>query len=79
MASALYKTPYEAGKTEGKIEGKVEGKSEILVKLLTKKFGVLPIDILSKISKADAYYLDLIAEGVLDFQSLDDVLKYLPQ
>jgi hypothetical protein len=78
MASALYKTPYEAGKTEGKIEGKIEGKAEILVKQLTKKFGILPTDIRNKISKADVYYLDLIAESVFDLQSLDDALKYLP-
>ena len=78
MASALYKTPYEAGKTEGKIEGKIEGKAEILVRLLTKKFGVIPTDVRNKISKADVYYLDLIAESVFDLQSLDDALKYLP-
>lgn len=75
MASALYKTPYEAGKTEGKIEGK----AEILIKQLTKKFGILPTDVRNKINKADVYYLDLIAESVFDLQSLDDALKYLPQ
>ena len=79
MASALYKTPYEAGKTEGKIEGKIEGKAEILIRQLTKKFGILPINVINKISKADAYYLDLIAESVFDLHTLDDALKYLPQ
>jgi len=50
-----------------------------LIRQLTKRFGILPIDVINKISKADAYYLDLIAESVFDLHTLDDALKYLPQ
>ena len=50
MSSALYKSPFEAGKEEGiaigKKEGKAEGKIELVEKLLTKKFGILPAKIL---------------------------------
>jgi hypothetical protein len=73
MASALYKHPYEAGK----IEGKIEGKTELIVKMLAKRFGLLPPEIRQKISRAEQYQLDLIAEGILDFKSIDDVLRYL--
>ncbi|MBS3946934.1 MAG: DUF4351 domain-containing protein [Dethiobacter sp.] len=73
MESALYKHPYEAGK----IEGKIEGKTELVIKQLSKKFGLLPPDIRHKISKAEQYQLDLIAEGIFDFKSIDDVLRYL--
>lgn len=75
MASALYRKPYEAGRAEGK----AEGKAEILIKQLTKKFGILLADIRNKIAVADPYYLDLIAKNVFDIRTLDDALKYLPQ
>jgi len=74
MASALYKHPYEAGK----LEGKLEGKTELVIKQLSKKFGLLPPDIRQKIGKAEQYQLDLIAESIFDFKSIDDVLRYLP-
>jgi len=69
MESALYKHPYEAGK--------IEGKTELVIKQLSKKSGLLPPDIRHKISKAEQYQLDLIAEGIFDFKSIDDVLRYL--
>jgi hypothetical protein len=30
-----------------------------------------------KISEAEQYQLDLIAEGIFDFNAIDDVLRYL--
>jgi len=69
MASALYRHPYEAGK--------LEGKTEMVIKQLSKKFGLLPPDIRKKIGEAEHYQLDLIAEGIFDFKALDDVFKYL--
>ena len=73
MASALYKQPYEAGK----LEGKLEGKTELVIKQLSKKFGLLPPDIRQKIDTAEQYQLDLIAESIFDFNTIDDVLRYL--
>lgn len=81
MASALFKHPYEMGKAEGKLEGKLEGnlegKTDLILKQLSKKFGILPLDIRNKIGEAEQYQLDLIAEGIFDFQSIDDMRKYL--
>jgi len=94
MSSALYKSPFEAGKEEGiaigkkegkaegkeegKAEGKAEGKIELVEKLLTKKFGILPDQIRKKIGAADNYRLNLIVENVFDLNSLAEVEKYLP-
>jgi len=60
-----------------KAEGKLEGKTDLLIKLLSRKFGLLPVDLRKKISEADQYQLDLIAESIFDFKSADDTLKYL--
>ena len=43
MSSILYKEPYEKGLEEGKIK--------ILIKLLTKRFGVLPAELKRKLKK----------------------------
>jgi len=77
MSSGLYKQPYETGKMEGIIEGKTEGKTDLLIKLLSRRFGLLPVDLRKKISEADQYQLDLIADSIFDFKSADDTLKYL--
>ncbi len=85
MASGLYRQPYETGKIEGKIEGeikgklegKLEGKSDLILRQLSKRFGILPVDIRNKLGEAEQYQLDLIAEGIFDFQSIDDTRRYL--
>ena len=85
MSSGLYRQPYETGKMEGKLEGimegetkgKIEGKTDLLIKLLSRRFGLLPVELRKKISEADQYQLDLIAESIFDFKSADDTLKYL--
>jgi predicted transposase YdaD len=65
------------GKLEGKTEGKLEGKTDLILRQLFKKFGIVPLDIKDKIGEAEQYQLDLIAEGIFDFQSIDDTRKYL--
>jgi len=65
------------GKIEGIMEGKLEGKTDLLIKLLSRRFGLLPVELRKKISEADQYQLDLIAESIFDFKSADDTLKYL--
>ena len=77
MSSGLYRQPYETGKMEGIMEGKLEGKTDILIKQLSRRFGLLPVELRKKISEADQYQLDLIAESIFDFKSADDTLKYL--
>ena len=37
----------------------------------------IPVKLQKKISEADQYQLDLIADSIFDFKSADDTLKYL--
>ncbi|PRR86665.1 DUF4351 domain-containing protein [Clostridium luticellarii] len=66
---------------EGKEEGKKEGRREELIrtstKLLTKKFGILPDDIRTKIENSDTTILEIIVDEILDFKKLEDIYKYL--
>ncbi len=81
MQSALYKEPYEKGLGEGIEKGRREGETETLaravIKFLVKKFDFVPEELKQRISKLDAPTLDVILDRVLDFESLDEVKKYI--
>lgn len=65
MQSSLYREPYE--------KGLGEGKAITLIRLLTKKFGVLPVDLKKKIEETEAATIDLMIDEVLDYKSLEEV------
>jgi len=65
MQSALYKESYETGRKDEK--------TKLIIKFLTKRFGVLPADLKKKIEAADAEKLDVIAEELLDYKNIDEV------
>jgi len=65
MQSALYKEPYETGRKDEK--------TKLIIKFLTKRFGVLPVDLKKGIEAADADKLDVIAEELLDYKDIDEV------
>jgi len=65
------------GIVKGRAEGKLEGKTDLLIKLLSKRFGLLPAEVQQKINEAEQSQLDVIAESIFDFKSIDDTLKYL--
>lgn len=71
----------DEGKEEGKEEGREEGRKEELIrtsiKLLTKKFGILPDDVKMKIQNSDMTVLEIIIDEILDFKDLKDTYKYL--
>lgn len=47
------------------------------MKLLTKKFGTLPEEIRIGISKLDLVTLEVIIDGIFEYQSLEEVKKYI--
>ena len=56
-----------------KAEGKAEGEALALQKLLKKRFGAVPSDVLAKISAASLGQIDTWLDQVLDARSLDDL------
>lgn len=71
----------EEGLSKGMEKGLERGKTEALlktaIKLLTKKFGLIPEELKTRISELDASTLDVMIDGILDYESLEDVNKYL--
>lgn len=65
------------GHTEGRIEGRTEGLTEgsvaILQRLLQRKFGTLPPDVVAKLGQAPIPLLSQWSERLLDAQTLEEV------
>ncbi len=53
--------------------GRHEGEAKLLVRLLTRRFGVLPATVHEKIATADSDTLETWGDLVLDARSLEDV------
>lgn len=65
------------GRAEGRAEGKAEGRAEMLIKLFTKKFGVLPASLQDSIRNAALPVLDLLAENIFELNSLEEVIELI--
>jgi flagellar biosynthesis/type III secretory pathway protein FliH len=62
---------------EGLKKGELKALVKIAIKLLTKKFGALPEEFKTEILKLDTLTLEVIIEDILEYQSLEDVRKYI--
>jgi flagellar biosynthesis/type III secretory pathway protein FliH len=67
----------EKGMMEGLEKGEVKALVNTVIKLLTKKFGTLPEELKAEISKLDTITLEVIIGDILEYQSLEDVRKYV--
>jgi hypothetical protein len=64
-------------KEQGIVEGKLEEKLNITLRLLKRKFGTLDNAITEQIKSLEPNQLDSLTEDLLDFQSLDDLQRWL--
>ncbi len=62
-----------AYKAEGKADAKAEGEALALQKLLRKRFGAVPSEVLATIASASLEQLDTWLDQVLDARSLDEL------
>jgi len=67
----------EAGMEAGMETGEAKALARTAIKLLTKKFGLLPEEFKTGISKLDPPTLDVMIDGILDYESLEEVKRYL--
>jgi predicted transposase YdaD len=61
-----YRDIFGKGEAKGKIEGKAEGKAETLLRLLRRRFGVMPQWAERRISAASTEQLDAWLDGIFD-------------
>jgi predicted transposase YdaD len=64
-------------KEEGRVEGRMEEKLAITMRLLNRKLGNLPEEIATRIKSLEPSQLDSLTEDLLDFQTLDDLERWL--
>jgi hypothetical protein len=72
----------EAGKmieltTSWEKKGIAEGQATILLKLLKKKFGIIPDELESQVRKLPSEKLQQLAEAIFDLETIDDVMDFL--
>ena len=75
--SELIMTLAEKLREEGREEGEAKALARTAIKLLTKKFGILPEELKRGVSKLDVVTLEVIIEDILEYQSLEEVKKYI--
>jgi predicted transposase/invertase (TIGR01784 family) len=62
---------------DAKQDGVREGKRQTILRQLTRKFGTLPPDTVSKIENLSIVQLESLAEAILDMQSIVDIVHWL--
>jgi predicted transposase YdaD len=65
------------GKIEGKAEGKLEGEIALVIKLLTRKVGDLPPDLMERVNLLSLERVEELGVALLDFSSVDDLVFWL--
>jgi predicted transposase YdaD len=67
----------QKGLVRGREEGRLEEKRAITLRLLNRKLGNLPEEIATQIKSLEPSKLDTLTEDLLDFQTLDDLERWL--
>lgn len=70
---------YREAKAEGRAEGKAEGEVSLVVKLLTRKLGVISPQLQARVSNLTIDRVESLGEALLDFTSIADLENWLSQ
>ena len=73
----FYQDVYAEGQQEGRQEGRQEGEAKLILRQLTRRFGVLGGDTQSRIKCLNITQLEALGEALLDFSSKEDVERWL--
>lgn len=77
VGKMIYDEGVEEGLEKGLEKGIGKGKCEILIKLLIKKFKVLPDGLREEIMNLPVDTLEIIATEIFDMESIEDLKKYI--
>jgi hypothetical protein len=67
----------EMGIRKGKEEGRFEGEVELVLRLLSRRLGALPMHQKKVIRKLDLEKIEALGESLLDFNSRADLVHWL--
>lgn len=62
---------------KGRAEGLVEGQRQLIERLLMRKLGPLPDDVLDRLAALSSAQLTALGEALLDFTAPDDLTAWL--
>jgi predicted transposase YdaD len=65
------------GRQEGEQRGRQEGRQAIVLRLLSRRVGVLSAKVRSQITHLSAEQLEALAEALLDFSGTEDLVAWL--
>ncbi|UEM05904.1 Rpn family recombination-promoting nuclease/putative transposase [Skermanella rosea] len=66
---------YADGKADGRAEGRTEGKTELLLEMLEYRFGPVPNEVRSRVSRLDPGSITLMVRRALEAASLEQALN----
>jgi methylphosphotriester-DNA--protein-cysteine methyltransferase len=75
IAEQIAQKAENKGFMAGMEKGKAEGEAAMLVRLLKKKFGVIPEKYLQRIEEADAETLLMWGDEIVDAQTMNNIFK----
>ena len=65
------------GQLEGRLEGRLEGESALILRLLQRRFGAVDEVLAARIQSLEIEQLESLAEALLDFTALNDLVLWL--
>ncbi|MGK7925662.1 MAG: Rpn family recombination-promoting nuclease/putative transposase [Spirulina sp.] len=65
------------GREQGRQQGRQEGEIALILRLLKKRFGEIPVEISSKIEALSIERLETLGEDFLDFKNVEDLENWL--
>lgn len=75
--SVIYQDILQKGLQQGIQQGRQEGEATLIVRLLNRRFGNLDPQIQQRVHELSTNQLENLAEALLDFSSLTDLINYL--
>ncbi|MFE7718014.1 DUF4351 domain-containing protein [Nocardia rhizosphaerihabitans] len=61
------------GRVEGRAEGRVEGEAKVLIRQITRKFGIPSAQVADTVRSAGTAQLELWADRILTATTLDEI------
>jgi predicted transposase/invertase (TIGR01784 family) len=68
---------YQDVYAEGEIRGTLQGEIKVILNLLNRRFGELDANLVTQIKALNLSEVDYLAENLLDFKQLDEVMSWL--
>lgn len=75
--SVIYQEWREEFLEEGHQEGRQQGERSLILRLLTRRFGAVLLEMESQVRSLSLEQLDALGEALLDFEALADVEQWL--